>query len=170
VYIGDVQPDANGEVYIDFSTTAEGNWGFNSGMIIEAYDDANGGAVPNMILPGNGTETATQGTIAENGQQPIADNIQQQTKLAIRAYPNPFNDFISLDFNNSAAANQVRIDMYDMSGRLVYRRAYGELPAGMNTLRINTNEGALGSGVYTLTLVVNGKPVAAAKMVRTEKK
>lgn len=170
VYIGDVQPDDNGEVYINFSTTAEGNWGFNSGMIIETYDDANGGTVPNTILPGGATPPVTGTIITENGQQPIADNIQQQTKLAIKAYPNPFNDFISLDFNNTAAANQVNIDMYDMSGRLVYRRAYGQLPAGMNTLRISTNEGAFGSGVYMLTLVVNGKPVAAAKMVRTEKK
>jgi hypothetical protein len=40
----------------------------------------------------------------------------------------------------------------------------------MNTLRINTNEGMLGSGVYMVTLVVNGKPVATAKMLRTEKK
>lgn len=170
VYIGDVQPDANGEVYIDFSTTSEGNWGFNSGMIVEAYDDVNGGAVPNMVLPGAGSGEQLGTLVPENLQEPVADNLQQNEKLTIRAYPNPFNDFISLDFNNAAASNDVRVDMYDLSGRLVYRRAYGKLPAGLNTLRINTNEGTLGSGVYMLTLVVNGKPVSAAKMLRTEKK
>jgi chitodextrinase/poly(3-hydroxybutyrate) depolymerase len=170
VYIGDVQPDANGEVYINFSTTSEGNWGFNSGMIVETYDDVNGGAVPNMILPGNADKPVTGVIGNQDVLQPVADNVQMSDKAEIKAYPNPFNDFISIDFNNTAAGNQVNVNIYDMSGRLVYRRAYGEMPAGMNTLRINTNEGMLGSGVYMVTLVVNGKPVATAKMLRTEKK
>ncbi|QEC40770.1 fibronectin type III domain-containing protein [Pseudobacter ginsenosidimutans] len=170
VYIGNVQPDANGEVFIDFSTTQEGVWGFNSGMIVEAYDDVIGGAVPNMVVTGNPDQPAGAVTEDKAALQPLADNVQLADKIAIKAYPNPFNDFISIDFNNAVASNQVRVDMYDMSGRLVYRRAYGQMPAGMNTLRINTNEGSLGTGIYMVTLVVNGKPVAATKMLRAEKK
>ncbi|HUQ66140.1 MAG TPA: fibronectin type III domain-containing protein [Flavitalea sp.] len=38
VYIGDVAPDADGKVLLDFSTTPEAGYGFNSGLIIEEYN------------------------------------------------------------------------------------------------------------------------------------
>lgn len=38
VYIGDVVPDADGKVLLDFSTTPEAGYGFNSGLIIEEYN------------------------------------------------------------------------------------------------------------------------------------
>jgi fibronectin type 3 domain-containing protein len=37
VYIGDVAPDPDGKVLLDFSTTPEAGYGFNSGIIIEEY-------------------------------------------------------------------------------------------------------------------------------------
>jgi hypothetical protein len=37
VYIADVAPDPDGKVLLDFSTTPEAGYGFNSGLIIEEY-------------------------------------------------------------------------------------------------------------------------------------
>ncbi|NML19337.1 T9SS type A sorting domain-containing protein [Pseudoflavitalea sp. G-6-1-2] len=169
VYIGDVVPDANGEVNIDFSTTADAAWGFNSGLIIGTYDDASGGTVPNFDMPGNSNEVPAKEVAVNNDQKKLENEALATGKINIKAYPNPFNDNISLDFYNKSTADQVRIDIYDLSGRLIYKRAYGQLPAGINTLRLNIGEG-LGTGIYMVTLVVNGKPVSAAKMLRAEAK
>jgi hypothetical protein len=86
-----------------------------------------------------------------------------------RMYPNPFTDQINLDFNNNSAGNNIAVDVYDMSGKLVYRRNYGRLPAGYNTVRLNTAEGQLNTGVYMVTLNVNGKPVQTTKMIKDRK-
>jgi len=37
VYVGDIAPDPDGKVLLDFSTTPEAGYGFNSGIIIEEY-------------------------------------------------------------------------------------------------------------------------------------
>ena len=84
-------------------------------------------------------------------------------------YPNPFRDVINLDFNNTASGNVVSVDVMDLSGRLAFRKDFGQLSAGMQTLRLNTAEARLGTGVYLITLKVNGKPVQASKMIRTNR-
>lgn len=40
VYIGDVAPDADGKLLLDFSTTPEAGYGFNAGLIIEEYSSS----------------------------------------------------------------------------------------------------------------------------------
>ncbi len=168
VYIGDVVPDSNGEVVVQFSTTAAAAWGFNSGMIIQTYDDVNGGTVPNIVTPGSGNNPSVE-TVNVTTLDPVADaanNADKNKQVTIRAYPNPFNNFVNLDFNNTAASNLVSVDIYDLGGRLMYRQAYPNLPAGFNTLRLNTAEGNLGKGLYMITLRVNGKVVHTAKMLR----
>lgn len=170
VYIGDVVPDENGEVKIDYNTTPIANWAFNCGIIVQAYDDPEGGSVENS-LPGNSVdnETVVIAPIVENAGNTIddkaTDNNVQLTK--IKAYPNPFNDFVNLDFNNSSASNDVMVEVYDLGGRVIMRKNYGKLAAGFNTLRLNTGDGRFGMGVYVITLKVNGKPVNTAKMIKS---
>src|SRR5699024_9734799 len=43
VYLGDLVPQSGGILYLDFSTTANALYGFNSGIIIMVYTDAAGG-------------------------------------------------------------------------------------------------------------------------------
>ncbi len=165
VYIGDLQADENGELYLNVSTTAEAANAYSSGLIIEAYDDVNGGAVLNSVNP-NGlvNNVATEGPT-----NPVAVVTADGKKVDITTYPNPFTDLINLDFSNDAAGNTIGVDIYDLSGSLIMKRNFGQLPQGPNTLRINTTEGKLSTGVYLVTLTVNGKPAAAAKLVKTKK-
>jgi len=165
VYIGNVQADANGELLLDFSTTETAVYGFNAGLIIEAYDDIpEGGTVLNRtVTNGNGT---TSGPLVEESAR-VAQTTQQQITEG-RMYPNPFIDQVNLDFNNTAADNHVSVDVYDLSGKLVFRKAFGKLAAGYNTLRVNTGTN-LNTGIYMVTLNVNGKPVQVSKMVKTNK-
>src|SRR5690606_19562796 len=50
VYINDVAPDANGEIILDFSTTATALYGFNAGLIIHAYTADSMSSIP--AVPG----------------------------------------------------------------------------------------------------------------------
>jgi dienelactone hydrolase len=167
VYIGNVQADSNGEMVLDFSTTQQAVYGFNGGIIIESYDDVpEGGTVLNGgVSNQNGLISGTTTDDAAPRAATLA--AQQETITEGRMYPNPFIDQVSLDFNNTAADNNVSVEVYDLSGKLIIRKAYGKLAAGYNTLRINTGSSKMNTGIYMITLNVNGKPVQVSKMVKT---
>lgn len=171
VYIGDIVPDANGEVLIDFSTTADAVWSFNNGIIIQAYDDAAGGANPNKVADQpqppitvvENNAASQEVTLAETKEAVGNTNITN-----VKAYPNPFNDQVNIDFNNKAAGNQVGIAIYNLTGQLLYTRNFGQLPVGANTLRLNTAEATPGDGIYLITLTVNGKTTHTAKLMKAQ--
>ncbi len=153
VYISDLLPDANGDMILDFSTTAAGQWAFNAGIIIQEYSDANGGTTQYM----SNTVLDSATTIAR-----VTDDFK------VKIYPNPFNDNMNIDFNNPSGISKISTEIYDLTGRLVYRQNYSSMPAGANTLRLNgirTN----GNGVYIVALKVDGKIVRTVKMLRNQR-
>jgi len=164
IYIGDIVPDQNGEVVLNFSTVALGQWGFNSGIIIEAYTDVNGGAVLDRVIPGNGGNT---GQVTADGRSGTQQPAQTQDGAGVKMYPNPFTDVINMEFNNTSVGNNVSVDVYDINGSLVYRRDFGRLGVGYNSLQINTSQ-SLNTGVYMVTLKVNGRPIQTTNMLRTK--
>lgn len=165
VYIGDVQADSNGELLLNFSTTSAAAYGFNAGLVIQAYDDVPGGGT---VLNGGEVNPGEQtGTIATDDAARSANQAAVREVTEGRTYPNPFIDQVNLDFNNTAAENHVSVDVYDLSGKLVFRKAFGKLAAGYNTLRVNTGSANLNTGVYMITLNLNGKPVQVSKMIKT---
>lgn len=156
VYINDITPDENGEVLLEFSTSLDAAWGFNGGLFIESYDNYD--ETPGIAL-------------VENGAEALSRIITDEEKLAssVKIYPNPFVDNIQLDFNNTAISNMVDVDVLDLSGRLVHRKSFKNLSAGMNTLNISLSDNKLGSGIYLVTLKVNGKAVNISKLIKTNK-
>ena len=160
VYIDNIVPDVNGEMILDFSTTDAAAYGFNGGVIIEDYTDAQAsGIASNSVL-----DSAVLSTGVRNEENLRAG--RSAATSVVKMYPNPFNDYINLDFNNSSANNKVSIEVYDLSGRLSYRRMVGKLPEGGNTLRLGAAEAGMNTGVYIVTLSVNGKSIQANKIVR----
>src|SRR5690606_31449867 len=84
-----------------------------------------------------------------------------------RVYPNPFQDLINVDFNNSAASNDISMEVFDLSGRLRYRKNLGQLAPGANTVQLMAADAGLKTGVYIITISANGKPVQANKVFNT---
>jgi hypothetical protein len=166
VWIGDITPTESGEIVIVFSTPNRNTitYGFTSAIVVQSYDDPIGGQSPNVVRVIDQPEVVLQSPTA----QPTV-SVSTSVAYDARMYPNPFTDQINLDFNNNSAGNNIAVDVYDMSGKLVYRRNYGRLPAGYNTVRLNTAEGQLNTGVYMVTLNVNGKPVQTTKMIKDRK-
>ena len=120
VYIGDVLPDDDGAVVLNFSTTEAAAYAFHAGIIIEDYSDIQGGSALNSIVE----------------EEPLA--IISDSVLQARIYPNPFVDGIYIDINNGSAANRVSTEITDIAGRRVYYREYGNLATGNNILKIET--------------------------------
>jgi len=169
VYIGDVVPDVNGEVFLNVSTTNISDNGFTAALVINSYDDAVGGVVQNRII------TSGSG-VASGNDQPTNERIsdanrgaQQPIASKINVYPNPFTDQLNLEFNNNAAGNKVVVDLYDMSGRLVFRRDVGHRSVGHNRLNLNLQENGFAPGVYLLKLTVNGQTLSTAKLIKNRK-
>lgn len=167
-YIGDVKPDENGEVFLNFSTTADAAFGFHTALVIQSYDDATGGGVLNraMISDGEITEEKVV-TFDEAAGARIADEITGNVRVL--AYPNPFSANLKIDFNNSSASNNVSVDIIDLAGRLVFRKDAGRVPAGMNTLRLDIANSALTPGMYMVKLNINGKAVYTSKLIKARK-
>lgn len=79
----------------------------------------------------------------------------------VRIYPNPASDRATLDITitNDAAAV---VNVYDLSGRLVYTKNLGHLATGTYSHQINCSN--FSKGMY-LVNVVAGKQVAASKLI-----
>jgi hypothetical protein len=83
----------------------------------------------------------------------LSERLPAQAALG-RAYPNPFNPNVSLDFTLPAPGD-VRLLVYDVNGRLVRRLVVGEKRAGVHTAVWNARDDAGGrvtSGVYFVRL------------------
>jgi large repetitive protein len=165
VYINDVVPDENGEVYLDFSTTADALYGFNGGFIVQDYTVPLSGQSLNIA---NFSTLADPSPVAANNAAPQIVAQAAAGKNTGKMYPNPFSDFLNVDFNNSDASNKISVDVYDLSGRLTYRRNVGQIAKGANTLRLSAADASLNVGVYIVTINVNGKAVQASKVIRAK--
>lgn len=153
VYIGDLVPQSGGILLLDFSTTANAGYGFNGGIIIMEYSDAQGGAVLNSTLDTTDASLNVATTLDPD--------------YNIHAYPNPFRDIINLDFYNHSATDKISAEVYDLTGRLVARQNYNSMPLGRNTIRLMGIESNKATALCLVTLKVNGKIVQTVKLMRT---
>ena len=89
--MSDIIPDVNGELLIDFSTTQIAQWGFNAGMIIQDYTDAQGGSVLYM-----------SNSILDSASEFVSPPVNT---YKVRIYPNPFTDVATIEFRRTGPAS-----------------------------------------------------------------
>jgi hypothetical protein len=90
--------------------------------------------------------------------------------LHLEAAPNPFNPSTTLSFEIDADPEdmvQVRVEAFDLRGRLVALLHEGLLPAGPHSMTWNAAGQSSGSGVYFLRVQVGGSS-EALKIIRLE--
>jgi hypothetical protein len=144
-------------------------YSFSAAVIINSYDDNVGGVVPNRIInSGTGVSSGTDQPTNDRAND-VSVVTQQPVVTKISTYPNPFTDQLNIEFYNNAAGNKVVVDLYDMSGRLVYRRNAGSMPVGQNKLNLNVENSGFTPGVYVVKLVVNGQTLNTAKLIKSRK-
>jgi len=82
---------------------------------------------------------------------------------SLYTYPNPVSDLASIAYELSASRN-VRIDLFDVTGRLVATPVSSVLPAGMHVSRIDAT--ALSPGLYTVLLRSGDQSVSKTIVVQ----
>jgi hypothetical protein len=91
----------------------------------------------------------------------IDNGIANQTRLNI--YPNPATDLLNIDLTLSNESI-VKMELYDLSGRLVYSNYSGRLRMGDHDLSLEVS--GLRKGTYTLRVIV-GEEAINRKVVIT---
>jgi hypothetical protein len=158
VYFDNVSPNGNGEIYMNFSAT--GTYGFFGSLVIMGYTpNGTGGG-------GNGTNsvgpTTPLGYTATISQEAIdsANGV-----MNFRAYPDPFRDGFSISFSNDNGPRKLDIEVYNISGQLVYAQTGAYLSSGVNTIHVNLNENTQ-PGLYITRLRTEGKVLKVFKLIK----
>ena len=86
-------------------------------------------------------------------------SIQQQLKL-VKAYPNPFNSSININFNITNQSN-IQISIFDLNGRLISNNNLGIRRAGNQSIHWSPSD-AISSWTYLYSIesqsnIINGK-------------
>jgi hypothetical protein len=76
---------------------------------------------------------------------------------------------LNIDFYNESAKNDIRVNIYDLNGKMVSNQYFGNLPEGNNTLKMNVAGSKLAPGVYLVKLDVNGLPSKVIKLLKSNK-
>ncbi len=119
----------------------------------EPFTDTSGGSAPARIV-----------RIAADNQVGVNDPVRPIVPM-LRVYPNPMAGagHIALRLEQEA---DVKVQMFDIRGRLVAMPFAGRLPAGSVELPVNLRGGsAPASGVYFLRVVLDGEPAATTRVV-----
>lgn len=92
----------------------------------------------------------------ENPRQTIVTGIKNKSNdlIVLSAYPNPFIDRISIQFNTASNAN-LDLKLYDISGKLVKQMDLGYLTKGLYNKTIMLDD--LASGAYKIVLSNNNE-------------
>ncbi|NNE35121.1 MAG: T9SS type A sorting domain-containing protein [Rhodothermales bacterium] len=161
---------------IDFSRVGSSSGGFSGrlqsgdrfGQSLAAIGDHDGdGRVDYAVgVPYSDDGAANSGSIYvlfDNQAEPVAIEPKLPAdEVFAEPYPNPFRDETTMSLRLSADRH-VRIEIYDLLGRLVHTLHDGVLKAGeSHSIRLDASGWASGIYVYR---VVNGDQVVARKMV-----
>lgn len=111
----------------------------------------------------------------------VFSNLNQKTNVVIPSavareplvlnsvYPNPFNEYFTMEFYNQFSTNDITIGIYNLNGISVYANHAGKLPFGNNIVKINLTGIDIKDGVYLLQLRNNGNILKTVKMVKMKK-
>jgi hypothetical protein len=143
---------SGGVLYVAHTTMGVSSYDVStpsSPLLISTYDSP--GMAYEVALTGTGTALLADGLSLEvfdvGGAGVIVSDptVRPETFVINGNYPNPFNASTALSFS-LPATGQVRIEMFDMMGRLVANLYEGEL--GIGEHRLLWNAGTFSSGLY----------------------
>jgi pimeloyl-ACP methyl ester carboxylesterase len=150
-----VKPDQNGNITISMSPAAASTEdAVINALILRAYTaDANPIPAP-PVAKSIVQNTLKTGTVSADESQ--APTLSSNADTVISAYPNPFSSAFTLQVPAQASGDKALVEIYSVSGNLVYGNLFKNLNAGPNYLSIQPSQGSsLETGVYILKVVMN---------------
>jgi predicted esterase len=166
VTIRDVSPDALGKIHIDVDPGTPGSrYGLIAALTIRGHVDATTldedgpidpqGAQGARIIPNTATAMAA----------PVVSVVDKADFGDAKVYPNPFDQQFNVDIVLKAET-AVRVEIFDVAGRLLYSDYKGSVPAGASTLRINTGSKVSAPGIYLLRISGKNGETKMVKLVK----
>ena len=150
VYATTASPKAyNGEFWVMYNADE------NQGLFLDIndnYPDSNGGVMTENVM----------WAVKVTPRLGINDNDAVNPMTAVRAYPNPATDVLTLEINASMASD-MNVSFYNITGQKVMSKMIS-VNTGINSASINVNE--LESGVYFCSVTANGFNKAVKVIVK----
>ncbi|PWV55791.1 fibronectin type III domain-containing protein [Chitinophaga sp. S165] len=166
VTIRNVSPDALGKIHIDVDPGTPGSrYGLIAALTIRGHLDAAtldedgpndpADAQGARIIPNTATAMAA----------PVVSIVDKADFGDAKVYPNPFDQQFNVDIVLKAET-AVRVEIFDVAGRLLYSDYKGSVPAGASTLRINTGSKVSAPGIYLLRISGKNGETKMVKLVK----
>lgn len=156
VYLENLTPDENGELILSVNTVSGYPYVFTGALTIEGYNDN---------APEFGREDEVLYDYVATPSVKFVDKLEDN---ALNVYPNPFVDNFAIELNTEKAS-KVNFMLFDISGRLVYEETGLYTIEGLNRFPVNISKNtSLQTGVYFLSVVRDGKPLKAVKLVKVK--
>lgn len=142
----------------NFFTAAFSNNSSQATSYFWDFGDGNTSTVenPNHIYPTNGTYTVTLTAYSDCGDSSVTSQVivinpnvaglEDEEALQLQVYPNPSEGLFAVALAH-VVSNQVWIDIYDLSGRLIHQSVMGSATNGLSTMMDITGQAA---GTYLM--------------------
>ncbi|WP_167020240.1 fibronectin type III domain-containing protein [Chitinophaga sp. Cy-1792] len=145
--IYNVVPDQNGEIKLDVETGPQALFGLMGALVIQGYS-------PTLLpsIPGS-LQTLNQNVVAYS---PDAITKSAATNASdvfsnVTAFPNPFGEQININMTMKRSST-VYMEIFDLTGHLMYREMLSNVPEGSSTLRVYTGGKITVPGYYLIRL------------------
>lgn len=89
-------------------------------------------------------------TIIKSGENPNGVKSLNDEISELNIYPNPFSDILTIDIE-LATAQQLKVELVDINGKVVHILTDKNLTAGINTLSVNTTDLSKGNYIIRIT-------------------
>lgn len=151
IYLDNLVPDENGEIYLSVTPTSNSSYCFTNALILESFEAV--------------TDEGGGSTFAKTGNTPVNTGIQNvggltplqeiPAQVKVSAYPNPFVKNLVVDIDLPASSKDVKLELFDIQSRLILVKDLGpQTLGGKKTINLSVEDG-LAPGNYLLKLVTD---------------
>ena len=95
----------------------------------------------------------------------IPENLNTGKQISVRVYPNPVSDIITF-FNSMGETSDIKLSIFDITGRQVYYKDYGLKQSGSYKTEISVKEHNLATGVYSYSFKINNQPFTGKIIIK----
>lgn len=130
---------------------------------VEANDKDFGYDFPNLAMPHSGTAECIPGMSTSTDDNFGGLGVSAPAVIG-RSYPNPFSELVSIQLQ-LRESQDLRIDLFDFSGRYIQHIAMGSYPAGEHTVPIEVGDWPAGTYLARISNL-NGRLLQVIQMIK----
>ena len=133
-------------------------WDPHGSVVYDTQAGSPDGALASTDL-GGGSIRIDQSAFGEMSDNDVASYFDED---ATSVYPNPFDDWLSVQFNSESREN-VNVQLLDLTGKVIFNKTYRVADDGSYALDLP--EGKQGGGLYILR-ISQGRKVEFVRVLR----